>query len=679
MANFRPLQPAPIDQEQTPQPQIRPALIQKPKRTVTLGACVACRKRKSKCDGSRPVCTCCAQKVTECVYELGPNEKPSQAMKRKNEEMQSELSNLRQIYDCLRLRPEHEAQQVLRRIRANSSDTTPSQRIQELADFVRHGDPNLILQPSLMQSPRGHSEQLTLPPIRMALDATCAVIDSFSGSLPSFSNDLLPMRSDGPASQRRRHASDADVSARSDSQGTFPPVTSIEAILQKPTSSSPPELIDPRIASVRHWTTITDDSNLLVHLMSAWYTWEYVYYHFLDWDLFLDDMVSGRTDFCSRLLVHALLASASFQSSLVNDRAKPFADNVLTLFYREARRLWELEEGQDSLPRLQSALLLFVVLGKHGRDKVGYTFLVEACRIAQDLGLFTLSETTSAQKPQEVPLEKLERARTVTAWALFNFQLSMSFTYAFPIIIKSQPPLPLPYEDAVNSQVLFRSECGRHVLMLESTIRHPEPHRIYTDIASRPEWTENFYLRLQSWWDARPECLNPITLRRLIMLHELRHGWSNAIPYILHGITVTSFGCLEELAQEHATRHSVENSEPLRGLLSCLKALSTLSNYVFYSQPLFRLLTQSCQTMGIALPTETTNTLSCYQTEEWTKNAANIVSSQYVADIGKSATDMTNKQMDVIVRMWDNLILDTSTNAMPTRSILGREDEMQGD
>jgi len=53
MASFRPLQPAPMDQEQSSQPKIRPLLTQKPKRTVTLGACIACRKRKSKVS-----CTC---------------------------------------------------------------------------------------------------------------------------------------------------------------------------------------------------------------------------------------------------------------------------------------------------------------------------------------------------------------------------------------------------------------------------------------------------------------------------------------------------------------------------------------------------------------------------------------------------------------------------------------------
>lgn len=212
MANFRALQPAPYDEEAPPQQsQSRPLLVQKPKRTVTLGACVACRKRKSKCDGNRPVCTCCTQKDTECVYELGPNEKPSQAMKRKNEEMQGELSNLRQLYDFLRLRPEGEALEILRRIRTSSPETSPSQRIQKLADFVRQGD--LLAQPPshLPPSPyqHDHGMSVTLPPIRLALDPP-GNIDSHNVHFPG----VLSMGIDGPATQRRRHASHVDASAR---------------------------------------------------------------------------------------------------------------------------------------------------------------------------------------------------------------------------------------------------------------------------------------------------------------------------------------------------------------------------------------------------------------------------------------------------------------------------------
>lgn len=200
-----------MDQDPPPPPQTRPLLAQKPKRTVTLGACVACRKRKSKCDGNRPNCTCCVQKDTDCVYELGPNEKPSQAMKRKNEEMQGELTNLRQLYDFLRLRPEDEAMEILKRIRANPPDTSQSQRIQELADYVRHGDLPLPHHQQRYSPPSDYQEpgQITLPSLRIALDSPSS-FDLHNIPFPG----ILSMRPDGPVSQRRRFNSDTNISAR---------------------------------------------------------------------------------------------------------------------------------------------------------------------------------------------------------------------------------------------------------------------------------------------------------------------------------------------------------------------------------------------------------------------------------------------------------------------------------
>lgn len=56
---------------------------------------------------------------------------------------------------------------------------------------------------------------------------------------------------------------------------------------------------------------MSKDTQFLTLLMTLWYKWEYTYYHYLDWDLFLDDLSTGRTDFCSELLVNALLATAS--------------------------------------------------------------------------------------------------------------------------------------------------------------------------------------------------------------------------------------------------------------------------------------------------------------------------------------------------------------------------------
>ncbi|KAF2448778.1 hypothetical protein P171DRAFT_461488 [Karstenula rhodostoma CBS 690.94] len=692
MANFRPLQPAPME-EQPPHIQARPLQATKPKRTVTLGACIACRKRKSKCDGNRPICSCCTQKDTDCVYELGPNEKPSQAMKRKNEEMQGELSSLRQLYDLLRLRPEQEALAILQKIREGSPEALPTQQIQLI---------NLIHQGQLMSGPSlAHyadpAHPLTLPPIHLALDSA-----SFNRNRLPFTS-MFPLGYDESTSQRRRHTLDTDVSARSDASYSMPPSTSIET-LPHPEANSPS---DPRLEQLPNWTPITKDTRFLCLLMNLWHKWEYSYYHYLDWDIFLDDLSSGRTDFCSELLVNAILASASFHSSLVKNRSKPFGDSLITRFYREARRLWEAGEGEDSLTRIQAALALFMVFGKHGRDRVGYMFLQEACRLTRTLGFFRLP-SSATQRPQHITQEKWERARSVTAWALFNFQLTMSFTYSLPPLINSPPPVAIPYEGSTNDEALFQDECARSVVLLECLNTLIDPDDPTSDLPPKPEQIEILYLRLKLWFDHRRSSLCPTKhpspenlltamqyyvsvirlfqpfihyessnerissyrdqalvrtsaatkeLRHLIFLHDSQHGWAATITIILHPLTISVFGSLDEIASQTNPVFTPDANEAYKGLLTCLYALSVITTYNFYSQSLFRLATQSCTALDIPLPVEISTVLDRFQSDEWTKTAASMVSSQYIADMRRTASGVENARMDTIISRWDALTL----------------------
>jgi hypothetical protein len=179
----------------------------------------------------------------------------------------------------------------------------------------------------------------------------------------------------------------------SDSQGTLPRPTSLEAILHPVQHAVVDDISpDPRLASTRGWTSVTSDTQILVSILSTWTTREYSYYHYLDRDAFLDDMAGGRSDFCSELLVNALLASACVSpescvyfmtmarsssislwtdlkqstSSAVKDRSKPFSEvSIMTDFYKEASRLWDLEAGRSSLTRIQAGICLCKICHHH--------------------------------------------------------------------------------------------------------------------------------------------------------------------------------------------------------------------------------------------------------------------------------------------------------------------------
>lgn len=66
------------------------------------------------------------------------------------------------------------------------------------------------------------------------------------------------------------------------------------------------------------WTSVTEDEDLVSHLVSLYFTWDYPFHAFLDRDVFLAHMARGRedSDFCSPFLVNALLANACVRSLL---------------------------------------------------------------------------------------------------------------------------------------------------------------------------------------------------------------------------------------------------------------------------------------------------------------------------------------------------------------------------
>jgi hypothetical protein len=147
-------------------------------------------------------------------------------------------------------------------------------------------------------------------------------------------------------------------------------------------------------------------------------------------------------------------------------------------------------------------------------------------------------------------------------------------------------------------------------------------------------------------------------IRRLVALHDTHHGWSNAITFVIHGISVASFGTLHEMSHNDPSLSQLEHDEQYQGLVTCLRALTVLLSYSYYAQPIFRLLTQKCRALGVQLPAEVQGALDYCTSEEWTKKAAELVRSQYIADMQTVALGAESSRMDAVVSRWESLTLD---------------------
>lgn len=69
------------------------------------------------------------------------------------------------------------------------------------------------------------------------------------------------------------------------------------------------------------WTSVTDDDAFVSHLISLYFTWQQPTFRWIDRDLFLADMKTGKLSsrFCSPLLVNILLTVACVSTPVFDE------------------------------------------------------------------------------------------------------------------------------------------------------------------------------------------------------------------------------------------------------------------------------------------------------------------------------------------------------------------------
>lgn len=163
------------------------------------------------------------------------------------------------------------------------------------------------------------------------------------------------------------------------------------------------------------WFAVPQDAELVEHLLNLFFCWAHPFYHFFSRDHFLHDMGRGQTNYCSAILVNAVLAFACHYSDRPSARTEPC--NPLTAgdsYFAEAIRLLN---GTDkpSLTTVQALGIMSARECSHGRDSNGYQLAGRCLRMALELGLH-LSVIGSGFRAAEAEVRK------ITFWAVFNLE-----------------------------------------------------------------------------------------------------------------------------------------------------------------------------------------------------------------------------------------------------------------
>ncbi|KAF2466264.1 uncharacterized protein BDR25DRAFT_203752, partial [Lindgomyces ingoldianus] len=273
------------------------------------------------------------------------------------------------------------------------------------------------------------------------------------------------------------------------------------------------------------WTDIAVSGPLLAAAISQYLLHEHPLLGLFDADLFIRDLTTPATTFCSRLLFHSLIAFACHGYTFVD----PSAASLAITFYAEAISLWHSEPAQDSITTLSASIILFAASSNMGRGMDGLQILKDSALIGSRLGLFENSseeQLSIHRDKRQVYSSDMDRARCTAAWGTFNWHTFHAFYDRQGPLINSPPSVQIPHFQ-VNVPYIsetFPTLCRLCIILNDMAWQYYSQRTPPTETVPR-EAAEILYQRLLSWSDDLPGSLirGPGTSHHVVVAHIWYH------------------------------------------------------------------------------------------------------------------------------------------------------------
>lgn len=353
------------------------------KRRCVSTACIACRRRKSKCDGNLPKCAACASVyLTECEYAPHTDHRRKGVYKKEADSLKTKSSTLQTLIQALLNYDEDDAIDLLKQMRTADNLEELAQATEAKSKGIEQDAPD---SPAYRDNPEG--------------------LPKFDTELSGKMGDLLL---DGSV---KFIGGTSNLVWLDDSSSN----------INSPASSER-HVVRPREEAILSWTTVHSDRDLILHFLNMYFCWHYPYFTTLSKELFYRDFLQGTpSQYCSPILVNAMLALGCHFSSKPAARADP--DDSGTTgdhYFAEAKRLiYENEEFANAkLCTVQALALMSVREAGCGRENKGWVYSGMSFRMASDLGLNV--DAPPMNDVSRLSDEDID-ARRITFWGCFLF------------------------------------------------------------------------------------------------------------------------------------------------------------------------------------------------------------------------------------------------------------------
>lgn len=171
---------------------------------------------------------------------------------------------------------------------------------------------------------------------------------------------------------------------------------------------------------ISYWTNVPVTDRYAAAAVSLYLEGDHQMLRLFDAELFLNDLLHLKNDYCSPFLVSSILAMAS-QTYSGHD---PMAAQKSHEFEREAALLWRTDRS-DNLTNLAGLMLLYIGLGGNGKGDLSATkYISEACEMAKRMRLFGVEDTITDLQQQHTQVGHAttasRQASRQTTWGVFN-------------------------------------------------------------------------------------------------------------------------------------------------------------------------------------------------------------------------------------------------------------------
>ena len=284
------------------------------------------------------------------------------------------------------------------------------------------------------------------------------------------------------------------------------------------------------------WFRSPQDAEFVEHLFDLYFSWVHPFYHFFSTDHFLRDMGRGRTDFCSALLVNAILSIACHYSERPSARTDP--SNPSTAgdeFFAEARQLLDTTNA-PCITTVQALGIMSIRETSRGRDSNGYQYAGRCVRMALEMGLH-LSLIGSGLRSAEIEVRK------ITFWTVFNLEtyefspfllfrrdFADTWTSTSSVFVGRLSQLPRAAADVSKPTATTRTEQQPWEPYFDVNLS-PDPH------SRQPASSILFLSQLSSLSELASGMVNnfyaprePFTSRRLATAYAEYQAWYQRLP-----------------------------------------------------------------------------------------------------------------------------------------------------